>query len=99
MAEQETIDGTVVTFDPAQHGLWRRYAHDGHIDHAQWLRACNTRPREFVGTCRHCGRYLTPRSPDQIGTSGRFDYEAQCPSGHIINAPGGRVQPWKKGGR
>lgn len=86
---------SALTFDPAQHGLYRRVlAKDGyHIDDAGWKRA--RAEGAFVGTCRHCGGYLkaqpTPpehhRNPD-----GPSFAEAECVScGHQFAAPMGKV--------
>lgn len=88
--QQETLDGTETAFNPNEHGLWARYKQDDLIDHPQWMRACNTVPREHVGTCRHCGGRLTPRHPRAVGQ--RTDYEAVCTvCGQEIVAPGGRL--------
>lgn len=112
MADQETLTDetrqTSTTFNPAIHGLWKRFVENGTIRHGEWLRACAA--GEFVGTCRHCGDYLIPAHPLQVGQ--RWDYEAQCRSkatssivdgarhvsgcGHVMAAPGGRLKKPKR---
>jgi hypothetical protein len=103
VADQETLPVQTAAFNPAVHGLWKRFVDEHHINHGAWLRACAE--GAWVGTCRHCGDYLIPRQPQQIGE--RWDYEAHCRSpvreshvdgrrvvtgcGQILCAPGGRL--------
>lgn len=109
MADQETLP-VEAPFDPAVHGLWKRFVDNGQIRDGEWLRACAA--REFVGTCRFCGDYLVPFRPMRVGS--RWDYEAECRSGvqesnvdgkrvvtgcgHTIAAPGGRLAKTKTAG-
>lgn len=102
MAEQEAMP-VDTTFNPAVHGLWKRFVDNYQIRDPEWLRACES--GEFVGTCRHCGDYLVPRRPMRVGS--RWDYEAECRStlqesrvdgqrvvtgcGATVCAPGGRL--------
>jgi len=68
-------------------GISRHLIADDHIDHHRWMRICSE--GGIAGECRTCGAYLHPHHPTEH--DGRFDYEAECPNGHTINAPGGRV--------
>lgn len=91
MASQDTLPGTSGrTFNPMDHGLWKRFITDGEINHGAWLRA--RAEGQWVGTCRRCGDYLVPQSPQEHGN--RTDYEADCRNekcGFVMMAPGGRV--------
>jgi hypothetical protein len=78
-------------FDPRQQRLWPRFIDDGQIVHGQWLRAIAE--RKYVGTCRHCGQGLIPRTPYHV-TSTRTDYQADCRDRDVCRwvcaMPGGR---------
>lgn len=91
MDTQDALPGTPApTFNPMDHGLWKRFIEDGQINHGQWLRA--RAEGQWVGTCRRCGDYLTPEAPDEHGQ--RTDYQASCRSdkcGYVMSAPGGRI--------
>lgn len=76
-------------FNPADHGLWRSVVQsDGRIDHQKWMLAIAS--GQFVGTCRRCGGYLIPATPDD--RAGRRDYEASCRNPSIGKAIRGDVQ-------
>ena len=103
MADQETLP-VQNAFNPAVHGLWKRFVDDGRINHGAWLRACAE--GTWVGTCRRCGDYLVPLQPAERGR-GHWEYEAACRTpavlstvdgvrrasgcGKTICAPGGRT--------
>jgi hypothetical protein len=94
MADQETLPetwaGKAPPFNPAMHGLWKRFVDNGVVVHGEWMRAAAA--RELVGTCRVCGAHLRPRHPAEVGHPVRWEYEAECVScGQIVCAPGGRT--------
>lgn len=83
-------------------GLWKRFVHNGLIDHGAWLRA--RAEHAPVGTCRWCSNHLVPQAPQDRGGQ-RCDYEATCQDpncGYVLVAPGGRAMrgsaAWSKSG-